>query len=153
MSHRRRAVAAVAAAVLSFALAACVEADNGNNTLAYDKTEQPSAASTPPGAPQSTAPARPGQGGGPGGAIDLEAKDNEFVPKDIAAKAGDVTIEMRNTGKAPHTFTNKEQLKVDVNADAGKSATIKLTGVKAGTYKIVCIYHESVGMVGTLTVT
>ena len=152
MYLRRRAVAAVLAAVSAFSLAACVEADNGNNTLAYDQTEQPSAASTPPGNPQSTAPARPGGDGGAGGTIELEAKDNEFVPKDISAPAGDITVEMKNTGQAPHTFTNSD-LKVDVMAMAGKSATIKLTGVKAGSYKIVCTLHESIGMVGTLTVT
>lgn len=151
--RRRRAVAAVFAAVSALSLTGCVEADNGNNTLAYAKTEQPSAPSTPPGNPQSTAPARPGQDGGAGGAIDLEANDNNFVPKDITAAAGDITIEMRNTGLAPHTFTNKAELNVDVNANAGQNATIKLTGVKAGTYKIICVYHETIGMVGTLTVT
>jgi plastocyanin len=50
----------------------------------------------------------------------LEAKDNEFTPKTITAAAGDITIEMENTGVAPHTFTNAD-LKVDVNVDAGKT--------------------------------
>lgn len=151
MSPRRRAV--LLAPLAALALVACVEADNGNNTLAVQDGEQtPSAAEpTAPGAPQSTAPARPGQGGNAGGAIDLEANDNDFVPATIDAKAGDITIEMRNTGKAPHTFTNAD-LKVDVNANAGETATIKLTGVKPGTYKIICKYHETIGMVGELKV-
>jgi plastocyanin len=58
---------------------------------------------------------------------------------------------MKNTGAAPHTFTNAD-LKVDVNADAGKSAEIKLTDVKPGTYKFVCKYHEALNMVGELKV-
>lgn len=152
MSPRRRAV--LLAPLAALALVACVEADNGNNTLAVgDRGQTPSSAAEPtaPGAPQSTAPARPGQGGNAGGAIDLEAKDNVFVPETIDAKAGDITIEMRNTGVAPHTFTNAD-LKVDVNADGGKSATIKLTGVKPGSYKIICKYHETIGMVGELKV-
>lgn len=150
MFLRRRALAASFAAVAAFSLAACVEADNGNNTLAYNETDAPVASSTPPGAPQSTAPARP-PGDGP---IDLEAKDNVFAPEKITAAAGQIVIKMRNTGVAPHTFTNAD-LKVDVNANGGQDAEIKLDGVKPGTYKFVCKYHEALNppMVGELTVT
>lgn len=140
MHLRRRAVAGVLA--MAFLTGACTEYDNGNNTLAE---QDPSP--TAPGGPQTTGPAVV-----PGGPIPLEAKDNVFEPKTIEAKAGDITIEMKNTGVAPHTFTNAD-LKVDVNADGGKTATITLTGVQAGTYKIICKYHESIGMVGELKVT
>ena len=149
MFARRRATSAALALTAALALGACVEADNGNNTLAYDKTEAPSAQSTAPGAPQSTGPA---EQGGQGGAIDLEAKDNEFVPLEITAKAGTIIINMRNTGVAPHTFTQAE-LNVDVNADGGKNAEIKLEGVKPGKYHFICKYHEALKMVGDLTVT
>ena len=150
MFLRRRALAAAFAAAAAFSLAACVEADNGNNTLAVDETGAPSASSSAPGAPQTTAPARPPAGG----PIDLEAKDNVFVPEQITAAAGDIVITMRNTGQAPHTFTNP-QLKVDVNANGGQDAEVKLTGVQPGTYKFVCKYHETLNppMVGELTVT
>ena len=150
MFLRRRALAAVFAATAAFSLAACVEADNGNNTLAYDETKAAEAPSTAPGAPQSTAPARPQQGG----PIDLEAKDNIFVPEQITAAAGTIVINMRNTGQAPHTFTNAE-LKIDVNANGGQDAEIKLDGVKPGKYHFVCKYHETLNppMVGDLTVT
>lgn len=151
MYARRRATSAALALTAALALGACVEADNGNNTLAYDKTEAPSAASTAPGAPQSTGPAEPGGPDG-SGVIDLEAKDNEFVPLEITAKAGTITINMRNTGVAPHTFTNAD-LEVDVNADGGKNAEIKLTDVKPGKYHFICKYHEALKMVGDLTVT
>ena len=142
MSHRR-STAVAAALTAALALVACTEADNGNNTLAG--RDQPS--SSAPGAPQSTGAAEPA-----GGPVDLEAKDSEFVPKEIAAKAGDVTIVMKNTGKMPHTFTNTD-LKADVNADGGKTAEIKLTGLKPGKYHFICKYHEALGMVGDLTVT
>ena len=144
MSSRPRA--AVLAVITALSLVACTEADNGNNTLAYNKTEQPSAPSTPPGAPQSTAPAKQG------GKIALEAKDNVFAPETITAPAGTIQITMENTGKAPHTFTNKD-LGVDVNANAGQTVEVKIEGAKPGSYKIICIYHETIGMVGTLTVT
>lgn len=151
MSLRRRAASAAVALTVAFALGACNEADNGNNTFADDLGGAASTgpAATAPGAPQSTAPARPG---GEGEAIDLEAKDNEFVPAQITAPAGTITIVMRNTGVAPHTFTNKD-LKVDVNADGGKTAEIKLTDVKPGKYHFICTYHEALKMVGDLTVT
>jgi plastocyanin len=141
MYLRRRAASAAFALATAFALSACTEADNGNNTLAGRKTR-----TTPPAPPQSTAPARAGEG------IDLEAKDNVFAPEQITAKAGTITIVMRNTGVAPHTFTQSE-LGVDVNADGGKTAEIQLKDVKPGKYHFICKYHEALKMVGDLTVT
>jgi plastocyanin len=143
MHLRRRAAAAALALTTVFALGACTEYDNGNNTLA-ERDPSPTAA----GDPRTTGPAE----SEPGGTIKLEAKDNVFEPKTIEAKAGAVTIEMNNTGVAPHTFTNAD-LKADVNADAGKTVTINLTDLKPGTYKFVCKYHEVLGMVGELKVT
>ena len=144
MFARRRATSAALALTAALALGACVEADNGNNTLA-ERDPSPTAG----GDPRTTGPAvnQPG-----GDLIPLEAKDNVFEPKTIEAKAGAINIEMKNTGVAPHTFTNAD-LKVDVNADGGKTATINLTDVKPGTYKIICKYHEAIGMVGELKVT
>lgn len=149
MFHRRRYAAAFALTAALSAVA-CTEADNGNNTLAEKDIPgaqtSATASASAPGAPQSTAPAVAGKD------IQLEAKDNEFVPLEITAKAGDITIVMENTGKAPHTFTQKD-LDVDVNADAGKTATIQLKDVKPGKYHFICIYHEALKMVGDLTVT
>lgn len=150
MHLRRRAVAGAFA--MLFLATACTEYDNGNNTLA-EQDPTPTAV----GNPQTTRPAEGNSptvspGGGGGGAIPLEAKDNVFEPETVEAKAGDITIEMKNTGVAPHTFTNAD-LKVDVNADGGKTAMVELKGVKAGTYKIICKYHEAIGMVGELKVT
>src|SRR5688500_11654361 len=139
MYARRRATSAALALTAALVLGACVEGDNGNNTLANDKSTASEAPSTAPGAPQSTGPA---EQGGQGGAIDLEAKDNEFVPLEITAKAGTIIINMRNTGVAPHTFTQAD-LDVDVNADGGKNAEIKLEGVKPGKYHFICKYHEA----------
>lgn len=154
MSLRRRAASAAVALTALFSVAACTDADNGNNTLA-GVTQSPAASgsasvtaapTTPVGDPQTTAPARAGED------IELEAKDNEFVPLEISAKAGTFTIVMKNTGKAPHTFT-QEDLKVDVAAKAGETARIKIENAKPGKYHFVCIYHLSVKMEGDLTVT
>lgn len=149
MHLRRRAVAGAFA--MLFLATACTEYDNGNNTLA-EQDPSPTAV----GNPQTTRPAEgtpsASAATGGGGAIPLEAKDNVFAPVTVEAKAGDITIEMKNTGVAPHTFTNAD-LKVDVDAQGGKTAMVELKGVKAGTYKIICKYHEAIGMVGELKVT
>lgn len=142
--HLRRAFRPAALALAAtLVLGACTEYDNGNNTLA-ERDQSP----TPAGDPRTTRPAE----NPPGAPIALEAKDNVFDPKVLEAPAGAINIEMKNTGKLPHTFTNAD-LKVDVNADGGKTATINLTDVKPGTYKIICKYHETLGMVGELKVT
>jgi plastocyanin len=148
MYRRRRVTSAALALAAVLAVSACSEADNGNNSLA-GRTQQPevtSAAPTPTGGAQTTPPATGDE------EIKLEAKDSEFAPKEITAKAGTITILMDNTGQAPHTFTNKD-LGVDVNANAGEKAQIKIENAKPGKYTFVCIYHEAAGMVGELTVT
>jgi plastocyanin len=144
----RRLAIGVLAASTATAVGACTQNDNGNNTLAGRKET-----TAPAGVPQTTGPAVSPTGDvKPGGPIDLEAKDNEFVPKTVNAAAGTITITFKNTGASPHTFTSAD-LKVDVNANAGQTTTITIKDAKAGAYKFVCKYHESVGMVGDITVT
>ncbi|MDQ1713809.1 MAG: hypothetical protein QOE45_3259 [Frankiaceae bacterium] len=140
MNLRRAAAAALALSTV-VALGACTKQDNGNNTLADGKPSPTNAS----GGPQSTAPAA-------GGPLAVEAKDNEFVPKALTAAAGDVTITVHNTGVGAHTLTFKDP-KAEVVVDPGKTGEVTVPGLKAGTYKFVCIYHESLGMVGELTVT
>lgn len=139
---RGLATSAIALTVLA---AGCATNDNGNNTLAG----RTSAPATAPGNPQSTGPA-PNTGGEK---VPLEAKDFAFEPKTLEVKAGDVVIEMKNTGVAPHTFTNEKDFgaPVDVNADGGKTVDVPLTGLKPGTYKYICKYHPQ--MTGELKVT
>lgn len=146
MSVPRRLVIGALALATAAALAACEPNDNGNNTLVGRKDSP-----TPPGAPQTTGVAQ-----SPGATVStspvtVEAKDNEFGPKSITVKAGEVTFHVKDTGVAPHTFTIKD-LHVDQALNPGKSADVKIT-LKPGTYKFVCLYHESIGMVGDLTVT
>jgi plastocyanin len=138
----RLATGATAVALL-LTLGACNKNDVGNNTLA-DRSESP----TPTAGPQSTGAAS----GGSSHDVTVDAKDNEFQPKDLTASAGDITVTFKNVGAAPHTFTAKD-LKADKSANAGQTLKIDLKDVKPGTYKYVCLYHESLGMTGTLTVT
>ena len=145
MDLLRRAAYGVSALTLALALGACADQDNGNNTLA-GRSHEPSHDPTPVGGPQSTAPARAG------GKNEVEAKDNLFEPKSLTVPAGAVSVTVKNTGAAPHTYTNKD-LGIDLVVAAGKTAEGKIADAKPGTYKIVCVYHESLGMVGELVVT
>ena len=87
----------------------------------------------------------------PSGALPLEAKDNVFVPAELSVPAHrPVRIGMQNTGRAPHTFTIK-QLDVDVNANSRKTALVTFTAPAPGRMQFTCTYHESIGMVGTIT--
>jgi plastocyanin len=96
--------------------------------------------------------------------VTIDATDTlKFSPSSACLKAGG-TVTWKNTGAIPHTTT-------DTSADAavasdsrlpagaaswnhtlpgGASFSLKLT--VAGTYKYFCIPHETLGMVGEITV-
>ncbi|HET9442262.1 MAG TPA: cupredoxin domain-containing protein [Acidimicrobiales bacterium] len=83
--------------------------------------------------------------------LELEATDFAFSPATLSAAAGaEVTLTVRNTGKAPHTFTS-EALDVDEQVDAGKSAEVTFTMPDSGTVDFVCTFHEGQGMKGSIT--
>ena len=50
-----------------------------------------------------------------------------------------------------HTFT-VDELGIDESVDASEKIRFSFTFDRAGIYKLVCIPHESLGMVGTITV-
>ncbi|MBW3589013.1 MAG: cupredoxin domain-containing protein [Actinobacteria bacterium] len=79
----------------------------------------------------------------------VETQDNVFVPEEITISVGD-SIEFENTGRAPHTATAEDGSFDTGNLNAGQSRTITFN--EAGTIEYICIYHESLGMVGTIVV-
>jgi len=81
---------------------------------------------------------------------EVETQDNKFAPETITVEAGG-TITFKNTGKDAHTATAEDKSFDTGNLSAGQSKTV--TVKTAGTFKYICIYHESLGMVGTITVT
>jgi uncharacterized cupredoxin-like copper-binding protein len=101
-----------------------------------------------------------GQQGGPPpsppGATTVTVEETEFafVPKDMTARAGQVTFEIKNVGAVEHNFiivgTNVQV--EGIQPDQSKSVSVTL---KAGTYAVECTIpgHKEAGMVGTLTVT
>lgn len=88
----------------------------------------------------------------------------QFVPNTITVAKG-TTIEWHNTSASPHTVTDdpaKAQKKEDAALPTGAEAwdsdlvnpgqTFKHTFSVAGDYSYFCIPHESMGMVGKITV-
>ena len=97
-----------------------------------------------------------GSGSGASGsaskAVTLEAYDNYFKPATLAAQAGKkVTLQFKNEGTAEHNFSIQE-LGVDKDLAAGKSATVTFTPQSAGTVAFTCKYHGAVGMKGSMTI-
>lgn len=97
-------------------------------------------------------------------AVTVDATDTlKFVPASVCLKAGG-TITWKNTGTIVHTTTDESSLAANPSdaevpsgakgwnnpLNPGGSFSIKLT--VAGTYKYFCIPHESLGMLGQITV-
>lgn len=84
--------------------------------------------------------------------IDVSLNDDYFNPKDINLTAEKpVTLNLKNNGKKPHTFTVKD-LKIDVELQPGESKKITLRSPKKGTYELICRFHQNEGMVGKVIV-
>lgn len=81
--------------------------------------------------------------------VTVEAQDNVFAPADISIQAGD-TITFRNTGQAAHTAQDKAGSFNTGNLNAGESKAITFS--KEGTFQLICLYHEAIGMVGRIVV-
>ena len=74
-----------------------------------------------------------------------------FEPADLTFSVGEtVTLELRSETQF-HTFTVGD-LDIDVEVDGGTTETFPFTFDKPGTFKLICIPHEGLGMTGTITV-
>ena len=74
-----------------------------------------------------------------------------FGPADLAFDVGE-TVSFTFVGESQfHTFT-VEQLGIDVDVDGGETVSFQHTFDTPGTYTLICIPHEALGMVGTITV-
>ena len=135
-AHRIAAAAAAAVVVvLALGAGACGDSDDDDEAATSTTTTAEGAA--------------PG-GGGEERTIDLEAKDFEFAPAEPTAPAGaEVTVKLRNTGAAPHTFTIAA-LGVDEQVAAGETGEATFTMPDTGNVEFVCRFHEGQGMKGTV---
>ena len=89
-------------------------------------------------------------GDAPATTLELEARDFTFAPAALTAPPGaEVTVKVRNTGAAPHTFTS-EAVGVDEQVAAGESGEATFTMPESGNVAFVCTIHEAQGMTGTI---
>ena len=83
----------------------------------------------------------------------VEETEFKFTPKDLTAKPGKVTFEIKNAGTVEHNFIIKGTTVNLESIQAGQTATVTVD-LAPGTYRVLCTVpgHEEAGMVGTLKV-
>ena len=74
-----------------------------------------------------------------------------FNPGELTFAVGDSINFVIESETEFHTFS-VDELGIDASADAGESVEFNFKFDRAGTFALVCIPHESQGMVGTITV-
>ena len=74
-----------------------------------------------------------------------------FEPGELTFSVGDSINFVIESETEFHTFT-VEDLGIDAASDAGESVEFNFKFDRAGTFQLVCIPHETQGMVGTITV-
>jgi plastocyanin len=80
--------------------------------------------------------------------VEIEMYDNYFEPTILKGEPGQkVRIELKNEGKAAHTFTVTEQ-SVDQEVQPGDEAEADITFPESGELTFACRFHKSSGMVG-----
>jgi len=85
-------------------------------------------------------------------ALEVEADDFYFGPTFIKATAGQrFIIEIKNDGKATHTFTSPA-LGIDEELAPGATKTITLSAPPSGSVEFHCRFHQGTGMQGALFV-
>jgi plastocyanin len=83
--------------------------------------------------------------------MEVEIDDFYFGPTFIKAKPGEkITIELKNEGKAVHTFTSTDLGNVDEQLAAGASKKITVTAPQSGQAVFFCRFHQSQGMQGAI---
>ena len=92
----------------------------------------------------------------PEGAIVIDLRTTSqpytFEPAEFALKAGQIYV-FDILGDAEfHTFT-VPKLDLDVYIDVNASLPLEFRVDTPGTYELICVPHEALGMVGTITVT
>ena len=74
-----------------------------------------------------------------------------FDPDELSFSVGETVTFDLTSGKEFHTFTVTD-LGINVAVNAGETQTIEFTFDKAGTYNLICVPHQALGMVGTVSV-
>ena len=141
--HRKLAALTLLAVFTSLALVACGSSDSDSTP-----TPPPTAMPAPP--PTAT-PAPPPDGTvvnlqDPGG-----SGSYAFSPSEFRFSVGETVTFTLASETEFHTFT-VDDLGIDQDVNAGETVELTFTFDTPGTFQLICIPHEVLGMVGTITV-
>jgi plastocyanin len=117
-------------------------------TGATDSGDDPGAGSLYGGSNEMT-----GATGATGANADVSVSLNNYLfdPGTVKVGMGDVVAVRNGNARTPHTFTVVgEDVDLELAPLTTETVTIKLA---PGTYQLICRFHESLGMTGTLKVT
>jgi plastocyanin len=84
--------------------------------------------------------------------VTVRMEDNFFDPANITVEPG-TTVTWVQSGNNPHTTTSYDGLWDSGMIEGGSGGTFSFTFEEPGTYYYFCIPHESLGMIGSVTVT
>jgi plastocyanin len=83
------------------------------------------------------------------GKVGIEADNFYFEKTFLKGSAGDVTVEIKNEGNVPHSFTIDDQ-DIDEVIQPGKRAKVTVTLTAGEPANFYCKFHVSSGMQGAL---
>ncbi len=110
-------------------------------TIAPTATLAPAPTPTPPLAPVVVVALNDSGGSGP----------FAFEPAEFTFDAGELVSLTLISESQFHTFT-VEELGVDVSVNGGETVIVSFTFDEPGTYELICIPHQALGMKGTVTI-
>lgn len=84
--------------------------------------------------------------------VTVRMEDNAFDPANITVEPG-TTVTWVQSGNNPHTTTSYDGLWDSGMIEGGSGGTFSFTFEEPGTFDYFCIPHESLGMIGSVTVT
>ena len=84
--------------------------------------------------------------------VTVRMEDNFFEPANITVEPG-TTVTWVQSGDNPHTTTSYDGMWDSGMIEGGTDGTFSFTFEEPGTYDYFCIPHESMGMIGSVTVT
>ena len=142
----RRLVTLLLGLLLPLALVA-MACGGGTATVTFEPAPSATTPAAPAAAPASAAPS------GDSIAIDLTTTSNPFTfaPAEFELQAGKSYTFNIKVDSQFHTFTVKD-LNIDQALNPNSAQTVSLKVDKPGTYELICIPHQALGMVGTITV-
>ncbi|MFL2746247.1 MAG: cupredoxin domain-containing protein [Dehalococcoidia bacterium] len=89
--------------------------------------------------------------------IEIKLRDDKgsgayaYTPAEFNFKVGEIVNFVMTSETELHTFT-VDDLNIDQSVDAGETVEFSFKFDKPGTYQLICIPHETQGMIGKITV-